>query len=74
MGWRNKNVKQISIVIISLLLGFITPSVAEELEVPLHYQHTIVWCWAATIAMVGGGTSQVRMVKTARCCRHMINF
>lgn len=37
--------------IISLL--FSTSLWAKELKVPFHQQHTQVWCWAATIAMVG---------------------
>jgi hypothetical protein len=39
-----------------LLFGVLTcgaPAFAEELEVSFRRQHTLVWCWAATIAMVG---------------------
>ena len=39
-----------------LLLGVLTggaPALAEELDVTFRRQHTQVWCWAATIAMVG---------------------
>lgn len=39
-----------------LVLGVLTwgaPALAEELDVSFRRQHTLVWCWAATIAMVG---------------------
>lgn len=35
------------------ILMFSNASYAKELNVPFHGQHTLVWCWAATIAMVG---------------------
>jgi|GEM_PF-3507739 hypothetical protein len=36
-----------------LILMFSVSSQANELDVQFHPQHTLVWCWAATIAMVG---------------------
>jgi Papain-like cysteine protease AvrRpt2 len=43
-------------VVAGLLLGILAcgaPALAEELDVSFRRQHTLVWCWAATIAMVG---------------------
>ena len=49
-----KRRKSESTVLIVLLILF-CPSIAwcKELDVPFHRQNTIVWCWAATIAMIG---------------------
>ena len=33
-------------------LGTLGQADAKELEIRFHRQHTVVWCWAATIAMV----------------------
>jgi hypothetical protein len=43
-------------VVAAILAGVLVGSsaFAEELEVPFHRQNTMVWCWAAAIAMVGG--------------------
>ena len=41
-----------TLVALILTIFFSTSLIAKEINVPFHAQHTPVWCWAATIAMV----------------------